>query len=117
MPARKPAGGKSTKSASKGNSKKSATKKSASKKAGSKRGATKKTGSRKSSRKQSTGLLSKAKEALKAVFTSAAAGAAEGAIAGAAEETEKISGNVADKANEEKASGTAAPGSKRAAKK
>ncbi|HUS11133.1 MAG TPA: hypothetical protein VMZ30_11770 [Pyrinomonadaceae bacterium] len=37
-------------------------------------------------------MLSKAKDALKAVFASAAAGAAEGAVAGAAEAGEKVTG-------------------------
>ena len=56
--------------------------------------------SRKSAKKRTTGILAKAKDALKAVLSSAAAGAAEGAVVGAAEAGEKVAGSANPQASE-----------------
>ena len=70
----------------------------ATRKAGSKQtvrtGAARKSGNRKAAKKRATGILDKAKEALKAVLSSAAAGAAEGAVVGAADAGEKVAGSA-----------------------
>jgi hypothetical protein len=73
--------------------KKKTTTKSASKRpSSSKKSAAKKGSAKKRTTKASTGILKKAKKALKAVFVGAAAGAAKGAVAGAAEAGSKATG-------------------------